>query len=478
MARCGTQMIGNAAIIWRSDTMRDTLSFKGAYNPMKIAAFIKSAALVTAVALIPATTAGMAQVDGRAGPEFAKLFATYHRIKASYVEKVDDEALIRGAIDGMLSSLDPHSAYLDGSDLQRLETMIDGNYSGLGLSVVMDDGAVKVISPFRGSPADKMGIKAGDYITHLDGTLIYGGSLDDAVTQMRGAEGTSIQLTIFRPGRDEPFEVDVTRGVIELEPVTHELQSGNIGVITVNEFSRDVGNDVHSAWQDIQQEAAGRVNGLVLDLRSNPGGSLDEAVALSDLFLDKGRIVSQRGRARGETLLYDAETVFRGDIAADVPVIVLIDAGSASASEIVAGALQDHRRALIMGERSFGKGSVQTLLPLGRDAALKLTTARYYTPAGHSVQEGGIKPDIAIPQLSDPDMAKRSKYVTRESDLRGHLVNELAIEDEALEADKSDDPRFQLTATELEEQGIEDFQLYYALETLRRTTTSSVALRD
>jgi len=175
MARCGTQMIGNAAIIWRSDTMRDTLSFKGAHNPMKIAAFIKSAALVTAVALIPATTAGMAQVDGRAGPEFAKLFATYHRIKASYVEKVDDEALIRGAIDGMLSSLDPHSAYLDGSDLQRLETMIDGNYSGLGLSVVMDDGAVKVISPFRGSPADKMGIKAGDYITHLDGTLIYGG---------------------------------------------------------------------------------------------------------------------------------------------------------------------------------------------------------------------------------------------------------------------------------------------------------------
>ncbi|MEP5937641.1 MAG: S41 family peptidase [Erythrobacter sp.] len=445
---------------------------------MKIAAFIQSAALVTAVALIPATTAGMAQVDGRAGPEFAKLFATYQRIKASYVEKVDDETLIRGAIDGMLSSLDPHSAYLDGSDLQRLETMIDGNYSGLGLSVVMDDGAVKVVSPFRGSPADKMGIKAGDYITHLDGTLIYGGSLDDAVSQMRGKEGTSIGLTIFRPGRDEPFEVDVTRGVIELEPVTHELMSGNVGVISVNEFSRDVGRDVFDAWEEIKQEAAGRVNGLVLDLRSNPGGSLDEAVALSDLFLDKGRIVSQRGRARGETLLYDAETVFRGDIASDIPVIVLIDAGSASASEIVAGALQDHRRALIMGERSFGKGSVQSLLPLGRDAALKLTTARYYTPAGNSVQEGGIKPDIAIPQLSDPDLAKRSKYTTRESDLRGHLVNELAIEDEALESDKQDDPRFQLTAAELEEQGIEDFQLYYALETLRRTTTSSVALRD
>ena len=445
---------------------------------MKIAAFIKSAALVTAVALIPATTAGMAQVDGRAGPEFAKLFAVYQRIQASYVEEVDSDTLIRGAIDGMLSSLDPHSAFLDGSDLQRLETMIDGNYSGLGLSVVMDDGAVKVVSPFRGSPADEMGIKAGDYITHLDGKLIYGGSLDDAVSQMRGTSGTSIELTIFRPGRDEPFEVDVTRGVIELEPVTHELASGNIGVISVNEFSRDVGRDVYSAWNEIKQEAAGRVNGLVLDLRSNPGGSLDEAVALSDLFLDKGRIVSQRGRARGETLLYDAETVYRGDIASDIPVIVLIDAGSASASEIVAGALQDHRRALVMGERSFGKGSVQSLLPLGRDAALKLTTARYYTPAGNSVQEGGIKPDITIPQLSDPDLAKRNKYLTRESDLRGHLVNELGIEDEALETDKIDDPRFKLTAAELEEQGIEDFQLYYALETLRRTTTSSVALRD
>ncbi|MEO9491583.1 MAG: S41 family peptidase, partial [Marinomonas sp.] len=211
-----------------------------------------------------------------------------------------------------------------------------------------------------------------------------------------------------------------------------------------------------------------------------PGGSLDEAVALSDPFLDKGRIVSQRGRARGETLLYDAESMFRGDIATGVPLIVLIDAGSASASEIVAGALQDHRRALVMGERSFGKGSVQSLLPLGqgRDAALKLTTARYYTPSGHSVQEGGIKPDIAVPQLSDPDLAKRNKYIMRESDLRGHLVNELGLEDEALESDKVDDPRFKLTAEELKEQGVEDFQLHYAMETLRRTTTSSVALNS
>lgn len=444
---------------------------------MKFAALARTAALVTAVALVPATTAGLAQVDGRAGPEFSKLFATYQRIKASYVEPVDDETLIRGAIDGMLASLDPHSAYLDGSDLQRLETMIDGSYTGLGLSVIHEDGAVKVISPFRGSPADQAGIKAGDYITHLDGELIYGGELDEAVQQMRGAPGTQIRLTIFRTGREEPFDVTVTRGVIELEPVTHELRDGNIGVIIVNEFSRDVGNDVFTAWETLREEATGRMNGLVLDLRSNPGGSLDEAVALSDLFLEKGRIVSQRGRAKSENIYYEAESMFRGQIAEGVPMIVLIDAGSASASEIVAGALQDHRRAVIMGDRSFGKGSVQTLLPLTRDSALKLTTARYYTPSGHSVQEGGIDPDISVPQLSDPDLAARAKFRLRESDLRGHLINEAGLEDEAMELDSKDDPRFQLTAEELKEQGVEDFQLHYALDTLRRTAPSAMAMR-
>ncbi|MBO9511980.1 S41 family peptidase [Erythrobacter sp. A6_0] len=442
---------------------------------MKFAELARSAALVTALALIPATTAGLAQVEGRAGPEFSKVFAVYQRIKASYVEEVDDQTLIDGMIDGMLAALDPHSAYLDGSDLDRLETMIDGNYSGLGLSVIMEDGAVKIISPFRGSPADKAGIKAGDFITHLDGKLIYGGELDDAVAQMRGPAGTAIRLTVFRPGRDEPFDVTVTRGVIELEPVTHELMDGNIGHIMVNEFSRDVGADVLASWEALQQEASGRLNGLVLDMRSNPGGSLDEAVALSDLFLDDGRIVSQRGRIRGENIVYNAETVFRGDIAEGIPIVVLIDAGSASASEIVAGALQDHRRAVVMGDRSFGKGSVQSLLPLGSDAALKLTTARYYTPSGHSVQEGGIKPDIAVPQLSDPDLAQRSRFIMRESDLRGHLVNELGLEDSALETDKRDDPRFKLTAEELKEQGIEDFQLHYAVDTLRRASPNAMA---
>jgi carboxyl-terminal processing protease len=307
--------------------------------------------------------------------------------------------------------------------------------------------------------------------------LVYGGELDDAVAKMRGPSGTSIRLTIFRPGRDDPFDVTVTRGVIDLEPVTSKLEEGNIGYISVNEFSRDVGSDVFAEWQKLKREAAGRMNGLVLDLRQNPGGSLDEAVALSDLFLDKGQIVSQRGRAKGESLVYDAESVFKGDMASGVPVIVLIDSGSASASEIVAGALQDHRRAVIMGERSFGKGSVQTLLPLGRTAALKLTTARYYTPSGHSVQEGGIDPDIAVPQLSDPDLAKRDKFRLRESDLRGHLVNEAALKDEDLEKDRKDDPRFMMTAAELKAKGIEDFQLNYALETLRRTSPNAIAKR-
>ncbi|MEO6041431.1 MAG: S41 family peptidase [Croceibacterium sp.] len=443
---------------------------------MKFAPPLRAAALLTAVALLPATTAGLAQVDGRASPEFAKLFAVYQRIKSSYVEPVDDDVLVRGAIDGMLASLDPHSEYLDGAELERLETMIDGNYQGLGISVQMDDGAVKVVSPFKGSPADKAGLKSGDYITHIDGHLIYGLKLDDAVKQMRGPAGSSVKLSVFRPGRDQPFDVTVKRGTIELEPVTYEMHDGGIGVISVNEFSRDVGVDVNRAVTALRAKSNGRLSGLVLDLRKNPGGSLDEAVALSDLFLSSGEIVSQRGRSRGDSVYYPAEKFYRGDVAKDVPMIVLIDEGTASASEIVAGALQDQHRALIMGERSFGKGSVQTLLPLTRDSALKLTTARYYTPSGRSVQEGGIEPDIRVPQLSDEDASKR-RLNYRESDLRGHLVNEAKLDDKDLEADKRDDPRFMLTAAELEKQGIKDFQLDYAIKTLRRTGRALVAAR-
>lgn len=437
--------------------------------PRKLASLTRAALLVTTVALLPVTTAGLAAVDGRSGPEFGKLVAIYHLVKANYVEDVDDDKLIRGAIDGMLASLDPHSGYLDGPSLQRLETMIDGSYSGLGLSVTLDDGAVKVISPMRGSPAEKAGIKAGDYITHLDGKLYYGGELDEAVAKMRGAEGTSIRLTIFRQGREEPFDVTVTRGVIDLEPVTHEVKDG-VGVITVNEFSRDVGADVKAAVLTMRQKSPG-LAGLVLDLRSNPGGSLDEAVALSDLFLAKGDIVSQRGRVTSENEYYRAERIpqFRGDAAQGLPIVVLIDAGSASASEIVAGALQDQNRAVIMGERSFGKGSVQTMIGLDRTSAVKLTTARYFTPNGNPVQEGGIEPDIRVPQLSDPDARKRAASAFRESDLRNHLINEISLEDRDLETDKKDDPRFQVTAEQLEAKGIKDYQLHYAIETLRRT---------
>ena len=444
---------------------------------MKFASHLRAAALLTAVAILPVATAGYAQVDSQISPEFAKFFAVYQRIKTSYVEPVDDKKLIEGAIEGMLASLDPHSSYLEGASFERLTTMIDGNYQGLGISVQMDDGAVKIVSPFKGSPADKAGLKAGDFITHIDGKLIYGLELDEAVERMRGPAGSSIRLSILRSGRDQPFDVTVTRGMIELEPVTSELKAGNIGYISVNEFSRDVGADVNAALKELRAQAGGKLGGLVLDLRSNPGGSLDEAVALSDLFLDKGQIVSQRGRGRRDTIYYDAESVYRGDVAQGLSMIVLIDAGSASASEIVAGALQDQHRAVIMGERSFGKGSVQSLLPLTRDSALKLTTALYYTPSGRSVQEGGIEPDIRVPQLSDPDAAVRAKYAYRESDLRRHLVNEVDLEDKALEADTKQDPRFNLTAEDVKKLGIEDFQLDYAIKTLKRTASVQTARR-
>jgi carboxyl-terminal processing protease len=447
----------------------------------KLAAILRAGLLVSAVALLPATTAGLAEVDGQAAPGFARLFTVYQLIKADYVDTTDDDKLVKGAIDGMLASLDPHSDYLEGASLERLDTMIDGSYAGLGLSVAMADGAVKVISPMRGSPAAQAGVKAGDFITHLDGKLIYGGDLDAAVAKMRGEPGTSVRLTIYRPGRDDRFDITVTRGVVTLQPVTAKLE-GAIGVVSVNEFSHDVAKDVFEAIQKLRHEAdakagGGKLSGLVLDLRENPGGALDEAVGLSDLFLTHGVIVSQRGRIAADNEVYSAESVFPGDAAKGLPVVVLIDAGSASASEIVAGALQDQHRALIMGTRSFGKGSVQSMIRLDKTHAVKLTTARYYTPSGRSVQEGGIEPDIEVPQLTDPDARKRSDDALRESDLRGHLVNEAGLDDKKLENDKQIDPRFKLTPAALTTKGIKDFQLWYALETLRRASgTSLIAL--
>ncbi len=407
--------------------------------------------------------------------ELEEFLAVYKRVKTSYVDKVEDKQLMEGAIQGMLASLDPHSGFLNKSDFNNLQTQIDGEYGGLGLSVTLEDEAVKVIAPTKDTPADKAGIKSGDYITHLDGKLIFGGTLDEAVEAMRGVPGTSIKLTIIRPGRDAPFDVTITRAIIDLKPVQWEVKD-RIGVITITGFSENTGADVVAAISGVKKALGGKPLGYIVDLRSNPGGILDEAVAVSDAFLDSGEIVSERGRDKRDTQRYWAESAVPGDAAGGLPVIVLVDAGSASASEIVAGALQDHHRGLVMGERSFGKGSVQNVLPLTRDTGLRLTVARYHLPSGRSVQEGGIKPDIQVPQLSDPDYKKR--VAIRETDLRRHLINEVQADDKQLEEDIADDPRFAMTAEQLKAKGIEDFQLHYAMETLTRLGSKTMKLAE
>ena len=449
---------------------------------------MKKSALFTAVAAMAAlvSTSAVAQSAPKPDPlkEMDEFIAVYKRVKASYVDKIDDKQLMEGAIQGMLNTLDPHSAFLNKSDFQSLQTQIDGEYGGLGLSVTLEEGTVKVIAPTADTPADKAGMKSGDYITHLDGELIVGGTLDEAVNRMRGEPGTSIKLTVFRPGRDAPFDLLLTRAVIDLKPVRWEVKD-KIGVITITGFSEETGEDVASAIKGIDKQLGAKPLGYIVDLRSNPGGILDEAVKVSDAFLAKGEIVSERGRNKVVVNRWFAEKAFPGDLAGGKPVIVLVDAGSASASEIVAGALQDHHRALIMGERSFGKGSVQNVLPLSRDTGLRLTIARYHLPSGRSVQEGGIKPDINVPQISDPDYKKRTTM--RESDLRRHLVNDLAVEDKELESDMAEDPRFAMTTEQLEAKGIKDFQLHYAMETLERlggktmklaTTTTKPSARN
>jgi carboxyl-terminal processing protease len=419
--------------------------------------------LVSAIAFIPATTAGMAQVDAGSVREISQFMTVLERVKAEYVDQVDDATLIRGAIDGMLTSLDPHSSYLDERGFRALMTTTDGNYGGLGLTVTMEDGAVKVMAATRGTPADRAGIKSGDFITHIDGRLFYGGTLDEAVDRMRGAPGTNVRITVVRPGRDRPFDVNITRAIIDIPAVRSEIRDG-VGILTVTTFSRVTTEATQRAMADIERQLGHPPLGYVIDLRSNPGGLLDQAVGLSDLFLERGEIVSQRGRRRTDIERYYARP---GDAAHGLPVIVLVDAGTASASEIVAAALQDHRRAIVMGERTFGKGSVQTLLPLGDgNTALRLTTARYYTPSGRSVQEGGITPDVTVPQLTDPDYRSRNRV--RESDLRRHLVNETGVRDELIQDDGRPDPRFAATVEQLTARGITDYQLDYAVRTLAR----------
>ena len=423
---------------------------------------LQATALVATIALVPVATGAMAAVDTDTYRQMDKFLDVYNRVKADYVDKVTDAQLIRGAIDGMLASLDPHSSYVDGRDFDNLKIQTEGNYGGLGLSVTMEDGAVKVIAPQEDTPAQKAGIKPGDYITHIDGKLLYGSTLDEAVAQMRGKPGTKLTLTIVRPGRDKPLDVALTREVIVTRPVKWQGK-GDVGYIDINTFSETTGADTRAALLAIDKSLGHRPLGYVIDLRSNGGGLLTQAIEVSDAFLDHGEIVSQRGRDPRENQRYFAKP---GDDAHGLPVIVLTDSGTASASEIVAGALQDHHRALIMGERTFGKGSVQTLLPLGPTTALRLTTARYFTPSGRSVQEGGIEPDIAVPQLSDPDY--KARPVFREADLRRHLINEVKSDNKVLEEDTKEDPRFSATPDQLKKEGIDDFQLWYALKTVAR----------
>ena len=424
--------------------------------------FLPPLALVGALALVPVTASSFAAADTANYQELEKFMSVYERVKANYVDQVDDHTLIKGAIDGMLNALDPHSSYVDASDFDTLKTTTDGNYGGLGITVSTEDGAVKVVTPTEDTPAWRAGIKAGDYITHINGELVYGLTLDEAVEKMRGAPGTPIKITIVRPGRDKPFDVAMVRERIELRPVKWEIKDG-IGIININTFSGNVADQTKSALLSIDKATGGKPLGYVVDLRSNPGGLLDQAVDVSDAFLESGEIVSQRGRDKNDIERYYARP---GDMAHGLPVIVLVDAGTASASEIVAGALQDHRRALVMGEKSFGKGSVQTVVQTGPQSALRLTTARYYTPSGRSVQAGGIEPDIAVPQISDPDYKDRPRI--READLRRHLLAQAKVEDKLLENDDTPDPRFSMTAASLEKQGVKDFQLDYAIKTLKR----------
>ena len=426
-------------------------------------------AVVGALTLVPVTTSSLAAADADTMKELDTFMDVFNQVRASYVDPVDDHTLIKGAIDGMLAALDPHSSYLEGGDYAQLRTTTEGEYGGIGLSVTMEDGAVKVITPTEDTPADKAGIKAGDYITHVNGELLYGLNLDEAVEKLKGNPGTQVKVTIVRAGRDKPIDLTITRAKIVLRPVKWEVKDG-IGIVNINTFAGNTGAATEAALTAIDKATGGKPLGYIVDLRSNPGGLLNEAVRVSDAFLERGEIVSERGRDKKDVESWYAKP---GDMAHGLPVIVLVDVGSASAAEIVAGALQDHRRAIVMGERSFGKGSVQGVSELSASSALRLTIARYYTPSGRSVQAGGIEPDINVPQLSDPDYKSRPKV--READLRRHLLSQASVKDDVLENDTTTDPRFAATADELEKKGVKDFQLDYAIKTLKRLAPAPAA---
>jgi carboxyl-terminal processing protease len=366
--------------------------------------------------LIPQTAS--TQDQGADTYKQVKLFGdVFERVRADYVEEVSDQELIEAAIRGMLASLDPHSSYLDPKSFQDMRVQTKGEFGGLGIEVTMENGLVKVVSPIDDTPAFRAGVQAGDLISHLDGEPVLGLTLAEAVERMRGPVNTDLVLTLRRANR-EPFDVTITRDIITVKSVRSRLED-DVGYLRVTAFNEQTSPGLEDAVTRLSEQADGSLKGYVLDLRNNPGGLLDQAIAVSDAFLDHGEIVSTRGRHPDDAQRYNAR---EGDLAAGLPIVVLINGGSASASEIVAGALQDHGRAIIMGTRSFGKGSVQTIIPLSGSGAMRLTTSRYYTPSGSSIQAHGIDPDIEVEQARlEPLEAGVSR---REEDLRGALSNE------------------------------------------------------
>ncbi|MCB1368440.1 MAG: S41 family peptidase [Rhodobacteraceae bacterium] len=386
----------------------------------------------------------------------------FERIRSQYVEQVDEADLIESAINGMLTSLDPHSSYLPPRDFKDMQVQTRGEFGGLGIEVTQEDGYVKVVSPIDGTPADEAGIQAGDVITHVNGEPVQGLTLNQAVELMRGPVGSEIVITVVRESVDEPFDVSIIRDTIKIAAVKARVE-GNAIVLRISSFTDQTFPNLEGGLQEAAKEIGGMdaVSGVILDLRNNPGGLLNQAILVSDAFLDKGEIVSTRGRKAEDSERYNATP---GDLAGGKPIVVLINGGSASASEIVSGALQDHRRAIIVGTKSFGKGSVQTIMPLQGDGAMRLTTARYYTPSGRSIQSLGVAPDIIVEQQPAPEeTAETTRRRQRsEADLRGHLDNDSLTEDEKklLEEER----RLQEEAAKKRS---EDYQMSYALNILR-----------
>ena len=344
----------------------------------------------------------------------------FERVRSDYIDEPDEAKLIESAINGMLSSLDPHSSYLNPKSFRDMQVQTRGEFGGLGIEVTMEDGVVKVVSPIDDTPAARAGILAGDLITHLDGEQIQGLTLSQAVDKMRGPVNSPITLTVVRKGVKDPLEIKIVRDIVRIRSVRSRRED-DIGYVRITQFNEQtyegLKNAIHKLGKEIPED---QLKGFVIDLRNNPGGLLDQAIAVTDAFLDRGEIVSTRGRRKEEGQRYNARP---GDITKGKPLIILINGGSASASEIVAGALQDHRRATLLGSRSFGKGSVQTIIPLGANGAIRLTTARYYTPSGRSIQAKGIEPDIFVAQDVPEELKSRDK-ARGEASLRGHLKAE------------------------------------------------------